>query len=51
MNAPLSLDERQPEVACPAAPGVEEVLSQIQADCQTAPERYLADTVVPFGGE
>lgn len=51
MNAPSSLDNCQPEVVAPNAPGVEEILDQIQEDCQSAPERYLADTVVPFGGE
>ena len=51
MNAPLALDDRQAEAVRPVAPGVEEVLNQVQADCQAAPEQYLADTVVPFGGE
>jgi hypothetical protein len=51
MNSPLSLDDYQSEAACPAGPSVEELVNQVQEDCQTLPERYLADTVAPFGGE
>jgi hypothetical protein len=51
MSSPLPLDDYQSEAACPAGPSVEEIVNQIQEDCQTLPERYLADTVAPFGGE
>jgi hypothetical protein len=33
------------------APDVERALTAIEHDSQQAPESYLADSVVPYGGE
>jgi hypothetical protein len=33
------------------APAVERALAAIEHDSQQSPERYLADSVVPHGGE
>jgi hypothetical protein len=39
-------------VEVPAAPpAIERILAAIECDSQQAPENYLADSVVPHGGE
>lgn len=51
MNAPFALEDRHVETEAAASPAVNELLNQVHEDCQTAPEQYLSDSLVPFGGE
>jgi hypothetical protein len=43
--------DRVPEPRTPAPDPVEEATAQVQLDAQDDPEAYLADTIVPGGGE
>jgi hypothetical protein len=49
-NRPTSAD--LPQTLTPAtSPAVQEALAEIGTDSQARPDQYLADTVVPHGGE
>jgi hypothetical protein len=41
----------RPAAAPDTQPAVEKALAAIERDSQLAPDSYLADSVVPYGGE
>ena len=43
--------DRLPEPRTPAPDPVEEATAQVRLDAENDPETYLADTIVPGGGE
>jgi hypothetical protein len=43
--------DRLPEPRTPAPDPVEEATARVRLDAQEDPETYLADTIVPGGGE
>ena len=44
-------EPRTPAPRTPAPDPVEEVTAQVRLDAENDPETYLADTIVPGGGE
>ena len=55
LNVPVRTVPRTPEPVLPAAPAplpeLHEAAQAIRADCLLAPDEYLNETRVPFGGE
>jgi hypothetical protein len=57
MHAPVSLkkaferDELQPAGRPERTPDHDALMREIAADARTEPERYLAESIVPEGGE
>jgi hypothetical protein len=47
----LKAAEAAPVVARPEAPTLDQVLAAIAVDAKAAPETYLRETEVPYGGE
>jgi hypothetical protein len=51
LKTPTAPEAATPVVARPEAPSLDQVLSAIAVDAKAAPEAYLRETEVPYGGE